>query len=465
MKNEYPSKSAWFAAIAFFVFLFISFCYGDTASIIRYEAGFAESMLKGDWRDLYGITYSQILDAKANGLRGVSLPTYDLPLNIILGIWGIPLYLYRTLFNAPDIGESFGQMLYGKSIFLPALAVTIILVYKICMAMGTGKGRALWGAYLYFTSSIVTASVAIVGQCDVIGMMFILAGLLSFIQREEKKFLIFFILAMPFKMYALFFFLPLMLLREKRILMIITKLVAAFSLSIMSNISLVNNISALKNKAHFNVGMLYKLIEIKMPLLSSKASLFAVLFGILCVYCYLHKECGDSNKEIKFISFVSVLSAVTVFISFSSYPYWFIYLSPYLAVCAVFNASQSGNIILFETAGMLMLTWSNYIRYFWCYDIHNTVNMFLHWITGNPTFREGALTMRRIANTHIMQGTLRLSDAAYIVCMCAVAWLCRPCCGETYVPDFDMRTYARRRFLLNSAACFLPVLLFINAVI
>ena len=418
MTKNCPSKTEWFIAAVLFMFLFMSFCYADTASIIRYEVGFAESMLKGDVKDLYGITYNSILYAKDNGLRGSSFPTYDLPMNIVLGIWGIPLYLYKACTNAPDIGESFGQMLYGKSILLPALIITIILVYKICLALGTDKSRALWGAYLYFTSAIVTSAVAIVGQCDVIGMTLILAGLLAFIRHEDRKFMMFFVLAMPFKMYAMFFFLPLMLLREKRLHAIIMKVLAACSLNILCTLSLIGNYEALRSKSAFNVGMLFKLVSVKLPVLHSNASLFVLLFGFLCVWCYLHEESNDNASNMRLINFVSVLSAVTLFISFPSYPYWFVYIAPYLAICSVFCHWQSKNIILFESLGMSALCCSNYIIYYWCYDIPNTVNMFLHRIAGSPIFREGALTMRRIAQSRVIHGGLRISDAVYIVCMC-----------------------------------------------
>lgn len=464
MTKNYPSKTEWFIAAAIFIFLFMSFCYIDTTSIIRFEVGFAESLLKGDVKDLYGVTYNNALYAKANELRGSHFPTYDLPMNIVLGIWGIPLYLYRTWFNAPDIGESFGQMLYGKSILLPALIITIILVYKICLALGTDKNRALWGAYLYFTSAIVTGSIAIIGQSDVIGMTLILAGLLAFIRRESKKFMLFFVLAMPFKMYAMFFFLPLMLLREKGIHIIIIKLLTASSLTVFSTLSLIGNHEALRSKATFNAVMLLKLVSVELPALHSNASLFVLLFGFLCIWCYVHEESDDHAGNMRLINFVSVLSAVVLFISFPSYPYWFVYLAPYLAVCSVFCAGQSKNIVLFETLGMVALSCSNYIIYWWCYDIPNTVDMFLHRITGSPAFREGALTLSAIAHSYALNKIPRISDAVYIVCMCAVAWLCRQDNDKFGLSDSDMRLYARMRLLLNTVILMVPVLLFINAV-
>ena len=462
--NDYPAKKEWFIAGVLFMFLFMSYCYIDTASIIRYEAGFAESLVKGEFKDLYGITYNNILYAKEHNLSGTAFPTYDLPLNLVLGVWGIPLYLYRTYSGAPDIAESFGQMLYGKSVFLPALIITMILVYKICLALGTDKRRALWGTYIYMTSSIVTTSIAIVGQCDVIGMTLILAGLLAFIKKENRKFMLFFTLSMPFKMYAMFFFLPLMLLREKKIHMIITKLFIACSLTMLCGLSLVNNLEALKAKVHFNLFMLGKLVSVTTPLLHEKASVFVILFGALCIWCFLHEEYKDDRKNMRLINFVALLSVVTTFISFSSYPYWFVYLAPYLAVSSVFSEAQAKNVIALETLGMSALTYSNYVIFPHCYDIQNTVNMFMHRLLGNPVFRENALTMYKASATKIAQESLAVSCGVYIVCMLGIVWICRP---DNDVPagiDANIKQYARVRFLINSVLCLIPVVFFVNAI-
>ena len=45
-KDNAPSLAMWVIAFVLFAVIFASFCYDDTKSIIRYELGFAESMLK-----------------------------------------------------------------------------------------------------------------------------------------------------------------------------------------------------------------------------------------------------------------------------------------------------------------------------------------------------------------------------------------------------------------------------------
>lgn len=447
MKNySRPSLLLWSITAVVFIVLFISFSYIDTISITRFELGFAESILKGKFTDIYGIAYDSAVYASEHALRGKSLPTYDLPLNIILGLWGIPLYFYHSYTGSVDIADSFVKMLYGKSVILVALIITIFLVYRICRALGLDSKKSLWGAYFYFSSAIVISSVGIVGQCDVIGMIFILSAFLAFIRHEDKKFLILFVIAFPFKMYALFLLLPLMLLREKKISAVIMKLSAVLVVSVLCNLSLLGNTEVLKSKASFSIGMLYRLNQNIIPLLNSKASVFAVIFGLICLYCYF-REVSSDDREISLL--VSVLAVAGVFISFPSFPYWYIYLAPYLAISAVYAAQDSENIIMLETIGMACLTVSNYFLYWWCCYIGNTANMFLYRLAGNPFFRSDAMTLYKISRHSGL--VLLMTNSLYIVSMIDIVYLCYHRKSKHEIPSFSIRSYAS--YVMSRSFC------------
>jgi len=460
-KDKGPSLVLWVIAFVLFIVVFVSFCYGDTISIIRFEIGFAETIIKGEFKDLYRAAYDTALYAQENHLRGPHFPTYALPLNLILGIWGIPLYLYRNFCGIhEDITQSFGQILYGKSILLLALIITVILVYKICCALGSKKHEAKWGAYLYFTSSIVTCSTGIIGQSDVIGMILILAGFLAYIRGQYKKFLIYFIIAMPFKMYAFFLMFPLMLLQEKNIVRIIRNLVFIAVPMLLFDLSQISNPVALRTKTFFNLTIFKRLSAHMLPLFHGQASVFVVLLGILCVYCYLHDKRSEEEKN--FALFISIASGVILFTSFNTYPYWMIYLAPYLAVACVCCADKA-NIILFETSGFAAVAFSNYLRSAHMYDIHNTVNMFLHRLFGNPEFREGALTINKLAQSKLILGTIRVSDAVFIVCMFTIVYLCSPARNNN-THSVNYRQCAVTRLVINTLIAYIPVILFFNAI-
>ena len=461
-KDNAPSLAMWVIAFVLFAVIFASFCYDDTKSIIRYELGFAESMLKGEFKDLYGAAYDTALYARENNLGGGAFPAYSLPLNLLLGIWGIPLYLYRDFCGIhEDITQSFAQVLYGKSILFIALIITVILVYKICCTLGAKDSESKWGAYFYFTALIVTCSIGTIGQCDVIGMILILSGFLAYIRGEYKKFLLYFIIAMPFKMYVFFLMFPLMLLREKNIMRIIRNLIFIAVPTLLCDLSLINNPAALRTKSLFNIAMLDKLTSLRLPLFHGRASVFVVLFGLLCVYCYLHdKHCENENKN--FSLFISIVSGVILFISFPSYPYWIVYLVPYFAVACV-CCSDKVNIILFETTGFASLAFSNYLSYFWCYDIHNNVNMFMYIVFGNPEFREGALTLTRLARSKLLHGTMRIFDAVFIVCMFTLVYLCSPA-RDNNTNSINYKQCAMTRLFINTLIAYIPVILFFNAI-
>ncbi len=74
----------------------MSFCYSDTAFFIMYELRFAQAILNGNLKE----AYEPIVKVMASSGAEVSnLSYYDLPLNLVFGIWGIPLYLYLSLIH------------------------------------------------------------------------------------------------------------------------------------------------------------------------------------------------------------------------------------------------------------------------------------------------------------------------------------------------------------------------------
>ncbi|MBQ7561625.1 MAG: hypothetical protein IJS99_07320 [Synergistaceae bacterium] len=86
-----PSKFEWALAFGFLLFAFMSFCYMDPSWFILYELKFAEAILHGDLSLAYKNAITVVC---SSGYELSSLSIYDLPINLIFGLWGIPLYLW-----------------------------------------------------------------------------------------------------------------------------------------------------------------------------------------------------------------------------------------------------------------------------------------------------------------------------------------------------------------------------------
>ncbi len=127
--SESPSIWAWLVfALTPFV-LIASFYYGDTASILRYEIHFIGNLLDGGKLTDYYDYVLKCIDGYGP-VNGGNLATYDFPMYIILGIWGIPLY-FMTAAKGLDVGARILFVVYGKGVLVVALAVCLYLVYRI----------------------------------------------------------------------------------------------------------------------------------------------------------------------------------------------------------------------------------------------------------------------------------------------------------------------------------------------
>lgn len=94
-----PSKLEWALAGLLFLFLFASWNFGDTRVIAGYQIDFADSLMHGEIMNFYQRTYDHAMYDKAHELGERGVPAYDLVVNLVFGLWGIPNYL---------LGDSYG---------------------------------------------------------------------------------------------------------------------------------------------------------------------------------------------------------------------------------------------------------------------------------------------------------------------------------------------------------------------
>ena len=110
---------------------------------------------------------------------------------------------------------------------------------------------------------------------------------------------------------------------------------------------------------------------------------------------------------------------------------------------------------------------SNYILYYWCYDINNMKNMLLYRLSGNPDI-EGILPLAEMAGQKGMDNIQTVSGAIFVVCLFAICWLCRPHKKDVeYIISKDAGLnivhLSAIRFVINTVVCSVPVLMFLSA--
>ena len=265
-----------------------------------------------------------------------------------------------------------------------------------------------------------------------------------------------------------------MLLRDKNLLRDAGKMLLIMAVTFLCNLPLLTMHEAFVARARFTAGMLKKLLSQTIPMFHGNASMFVVAFGVLCVYCWLHRYKDESDeREVQAQTiFTAMLAMIVLFTTFPSYPYWYVHMIPYMAVMAVLCPGRTGNILLFEALAMGALVLVNYMRYFWCYTPNNSVNMFLYVLIHGKVPAENlspaAKPILFLPNAGILSKIeLKLRDsakargildAAYLVCIDTVAWLSRPCANTHDGKQENIRSFVMWRLVFNTLICSIPII-------
>ena len=181
-------------------FLFVSF---EQHYDIFHTMGSAVTYLNGHFRDFYEI------NAAALSYTNYLPSTY-----IVFAIWGIPLKLLGLLKEPTlPVGMSFLWFkLMTTGVYFGAGGV----LYRIGLELGLTRRGALLLSVAWVTTPIAVFSQFIFGQYNVLTVIFTLLGFLYYLRERNRLAAFYFGIAITFKYFPLFVFLPLLLLTEKR---------------------------------------------------------------------------------------------------------------------------------------------------------------------------------------------------------------------------------------------------------
>lgn len=458
---ESPRLWEWIILAILVSIPFLSYYYGDTMSIVNYEVNFMGAIKNYDgWTSYYEyIKYLVESDPFGFGSYTYAYATYDFPMYIILGIWGIPLWIFYGS-KGLDVNSFYISKIYGKSVLLVALIISAVLVYSICKEIEVSDQHAKWGAFLFASSMCVFTAIGINGQTDILGIPFILLGLRAFIRHQRIRFIFWFMIAVMFKMYAFFIFVPLVLISEKKLWKIGGSVIAVWILKFVQAIIFDPQSPSMIIKQQFELDIYNRLTVNRLPFVNGDAPMVLVMIFILCVYCYLHKEIENEAEFRKFAIWIPVAAMIGFFVSFESSSYWYLHLCPYLSIILVYNTSNMKNNVLFETIGLAAITLSNYGSRPWAYEIYGCHDMLLEKFFGNYNDVQEIYVLDDFAHRVSIVKYVGALNVVFVILMLAFVWMNMPKKTD-YDAEQNVKGYAYARLLLNVAVAYIPLIIFV----
>ncbi len=327
--------------IVFFVVTILCYtCFYH--SDILHTAGSAFSFLNGHIWDFYSFN--------------ADLGYYDIYMPgvyIIFAIWNIPLRLLgygRTLPPITNMTYPYPVCLWFK--LLPALCyfLTSFLIKEIMMEVGFSERKSRIAQLVWITCPLGFLSQFTHGQYDVFALFICLLGFLSYLRRHDKRFLLFFIIAVTFKYFALLYFMPMLLLREKNF----------WKAALKTVLVVILNVPMLLNQG-FGAG--YTEFFIRNSLMSrvlyphivmghggANIPIIPVLFVLLFVYVFFRAKEAETKE--------GVFSQIVCYANFANFamfgflfwhPQWLLFATPFL-VFTIFLAKDKRKTIILEIA-------------------------------------------------------------------------------------------------------------------
>lgn len=451
-----PKPVEYLFLFLLFLVPFATMMYGDTKAFVHYGVNFWKSITEGGGlHNFYEYSNEMLSYYRANGIGGAYEVIYDFPVYIALGIWGVPLWLVCTGFGIEETSNMW-TMLYAKSEYIVALVIAAYLIYKICRNIGVDQVMAKWAGFLFLSSELVFVQIGIAGQLDILGMPFTLLAIYYFQKKSRWRFLLFFSIAVSFKQFPLFIFLPLVMLIEKNAVKIAIDTLIVFATTVISGFPFPKGTEAMQIKNEVRGRFMEAFLGVKAPLYNSAVPIIVLLIGGICVFCYLKKLKDDMELE-QYSVFIPALSMFVLFISFDSNPYWFIHLAPFMAILIAYNSSRFKELMLFETVGMLCLILSQYGANYWVYESYWAKGMVLDKLFGYP---QNLITLERFGAGVGLDEFYGVFFAGFVLCIGACLAISLP--GRMKKSENVMvRPYAMLRMILNAGLSWIPGFLFV----
>lgn len=363
-----PAKWEWILMIGLFLFLFYSHNYWDLIITTRHGINVWDALFSGNIRNYY-------VDNLAPEITNFwTFPAvYSFPVYLLFAIWNFPLWLMERVLHVDPFASRLA-LSYAKSILLPFLFGSAWYINKIAKELDIRYAK--WTVFHFLSGTLIFSTLGIQGQYDIISVFFTLMGIYYYMKGSMPKFILWFSVAIIFKLFALFIFIPFLLLKEKRILHILKDLVLVNGLFL---ITLLLSPAMTPEAKSVNIGNSGSIFRNTLPIFSHPVPIFVIAIMLLYIYCYYKKPEENLHWWAIYASFTAM--AILFALSYN-HPYWNVIMAPYLSLL-VFKIHRDFKFtLILETVLGASLTLALMLSFPIPFSLWNINNGFLATIFG-----------------------------------------------------------------------------------
>lgn len=333
--------------------------------------------------------------------------SYDFALYLMFALYNLPIWIWEKI-----TGFSFMQFVltreYIKGIVWVFSGISAYLIYRIARECDVDKEEAKWASILFLSSGVFFYTEVVIGGYDVISVAFTLLGIYGYLRKDNKCFVLCFAMAIAMKMFAVFLFIPLVLVKEKKLYKIFLYVLGGISVitipkiyftiashrflidralddalqegqqvdanAIAASVGYANNGiidhgAVTVNEALFPEG---RMLEYTFVSMDALPLVFVGMFA-LWAFCYLYKKEMGKREVIYLCAVTMSIFVLTVKI----HPQWCIILMPYLALLIIFNPGRMKDNLIFEGMFAVGYVLNRALSYYWTCNLNMIENMMM----------------------------------------------------------------------------------------
>ena len=202
-----PSRIEWGFAVLMSVLFFLTMFYVDNFGMFL----------------TYFWTNEGLIDGRTFNALGYQGLPYGILHQWLCEIWVIPVNIIYHITGTGFDGTA--ALLWYKFFVTFFFILCMAETGKIAKTLEIDDEQIKWMQFFILTSLLVVLPAFHIAQTDVTYLLPMLMGFHAYLKDDYKKFIIYFALAIPLKIIAIFAFIPLILLKEKRIFYVIRDLI------------------------------------------------------------------------------------------------------------------------------------------------------------------------------------------------------------------------------------------------
>ncbi|QCR20603.1 hypothetical protein C1N71_02035 [Agrococcus sp. SGAir0287] len=344
--TEQPGVVDWLLLGALAVLAFVTFLYGDVRATFEHSMNFLDAVFSGRIQDFYQIA----IDNNSFGHPAV----YDVPVYLVFAIWNLPTYVIHQL-TGFDYLSSVPAQLWLKAMMVFFLVLAAKTVVDIARTAGLTRQRSRWVGFFLVSSMAAFVPVLVIVQYDIVSVALMLLGIHAYMRGRTRAFLLWFLAANTMKLFAVFVFIPLILLREKRLVHAAGQLVVGMLGLLACKLLYRGDLAYAISTGGFTTDMLDRLTISGFDWHSGvTVPAFVVLMVCLVVFAYLKRVTSD-RERIALAIYIPLVAFLGFCILVPLNPYWITLVAPFAVLIIFLNPRFLVFNTLLETAVGLVL--------------------------------------------------------------------------------------------------------------